>query len=239
MGQWPPPWRKPSGDDNMPGEPLHTILYTDSKRIWEAIKSHPFVQELYRGTLPLEKYRYYVSQDYYFLVGMTRAFALLAAKTRDYGLARKALWMAYSDANIELENYEKHLEEIGLTLEQVQTIEPAPTTLAYVNHVLSTCSLGDPAECLVSTLPCFWTYMWLPEQLGDLIEENKNKIYREWIETYRSKEYRELTMNLIKTVDDIGRGYIDIERLKWIFKTSSRYEYMFWNMAYNMEKWPI
>ncbi len=223
----------------MAEEPLHNLLYRDSKRIWEAIKNHSFVQELFRGTLPLEKYRYYVAQDYYFLVGMTRSFALLAAKTRDYELTRKALWMAYSDATIELENYEKHLGEIGLTLEQVRAVEPAPTTLAYVNHVLSICSLGEPVECLVSTLPCFWTYMWLPEQLEDLIEENKNKIYREWIETYRSKEYRELTKDLIKTVDKIGIGYSDIERLKWIFRTSSRYEYMFWDMAYRMEKWPV
>ncbi len=223
----------------MEEEPLHNLLYRDSKRIWEAIKNHSFVQELFRGTLPLEKYRYYVAQDYYFLVGMTRSFALLAAKTRDYELTRKALWMAYSDATIELENYEKHLGEIGLTLERVKAVEPAPTTLAYVNHVLSICSLGDPVECLVSTLPCFWTYMWLPKQLEDLIEENKNKIYREWIETYRSKEYRELTKDLIKTIDKIGSGYSDIERLKWIFRTSSRYEYMFWDMAYRMEKWPI
>jgi len=85
---------------------LHEILYEDSLPIWLRIKQHPFVQELYRGILPIEKYRHYVAQDYYFLVGMTRAFALLAGKAHDYALIRKALWLAYSDATIELENYE-------------------------------------------------------------------------------------------------------------------------------------
>ena len=218
---------------------LHEILYEDSLPIWVKIKQHPFVQELYRGTLPIEKYRYYVAQDYYFLVGMTRAFALLAGKAHDYELVRKALWLAYSDATIELENYEKHLGEIGLSLEQVRKTEPSPTTYAYVNHVIRTCLLGDELECLVSTLPCFWTYLWLPEQLEELIKNNENRVYLEWINVYRSQEYRDLTMELIEIIDKLGENRDDIERLKWIFRTSSRYEYTFWDMAYKMEMWPV
>jgi len=64
-------------------------------------------------------------------------------------------------------------------------------------------------------------------------------VYLEWINVYRSQEYRDLTMELIEIIDKLGEKRDDIERLKWIFRMSSRYEYMFWDMAYKMENWPV
>jgi len=74
--------------------------------------------------------------------------------------------------------------------------------------------------------------------VGELMESNKNEIYREWIKTYTSQEYIELTNKLIKTFDKYA-GREDYDRLKRAFITSSRYEWMFWDMSYKMEKWPI
>lgn len=213
-------------------------LKEDARDIWDKIFRHPFVIELYKGTLPIEKFKYYVIQDYNFLIGMTRAFSILASKAYDYDLMKEALILAYGDATVEMDNYLRLLEKLDLTLDDVLKTEPAPTNTAYVNHVLATCSLGTPVECLVSILPCFWTYMEVPKVNEDLIRYNNNPIYLEWINTYRSKEYIELTNKLIELVDK----YSDIsnyEKLKRIFIQSSRYEYMFWDMAYNMEKWTI
>ncbi|ABN69167.1 transcriptional activator, TenA family [Staphylothermus marinus F1] len=213
-------------------------LREEASSIWNKIFKHPFVVELFKGSLPIEKFRYYVIQDYNFLIGMTKAFSLLASKAYDYELLREALSLAYSDATIEMDNYLKLLDKLDLTIEDVLNTEPAPTNTAYVNHILSTCSLGTSIECLVSTLPCFWTYMEIPRVNNDLIMENKNPIYIEWINTYRSKEYIELTTKLINLVDKYAE-HIDYNKLKRIFILSSRYEYMFWDMAYNMEKWPV
>jgi thiaminase/transcriptional activator TenA len=223
------------------GNPLMNLskrLKRDAWSIWEKIFKHPFVIELYRGVLPIEKFRYYVIQDYNFLIGMTRAFSLLAAKTDQYSVLREALTIAYGDVTIEMDNYLRLLDKIGLTLEEVLSTEPAPTNTAYVNHVLTTCSLGTPSECLAATLPCFWTYMEIPRANKELIRENKNKLYLEWINTYTSKEYIELTNKLIKLLDETWDGG-NYERIRKIFITSSRYEYLFWDMGYKMEKWPI
>ncbi|MDQ6832681.1 MAG: thiaminase II, partial [Chloroflexota bacterium] len=35
-------------------------------------------------------------------------------------------------------------------------------------------------------------------------------------------------------LDEAGR-----QRLRHIFRTSSRYEYMFWDMAWTRESWPV
>ncbi|MET1160854.1 MAG: thiaminase II [Thermoprotei archaeon] len=217
---------------------LSAKLRESSSHIWDSILRHPFVVELYSGRLPLEKFKYYVIQDYNFLVGMTKAFSIIAAKTREYDLLKTALELAYGDVTIEMDNYIKLLNKLGLSLEEVIRTEPAPTNYAYVNHILVTCTLYSPLECMVSMLPCFWSYMVIAETHKNLLENNPVEVYKDWALVYLSKEYRDLTTRLINIVDDLWNRYgSDYEFLDWIFKTSSRYEYLFWDMAYNIERW--
>ncbi len=213
-------------------------LKLDAKDIWEKIYTHPFVIELFEGKLPIKKFKYYVVQDYNFLLGMTKATSILASRAWNYELLKEALTLAYNDVIIEMNSYTKLLHRLGLTLETVLKTEPAPTNIAYVNHVLVTCSLGSLMECLASILPCFWTYMEIPKIHKELIKHNTNEIYREWIKTYTSREYILLTTNLIRLFDKYSKEE-EYERLKKAFITSSKYEWMFWDMSYKMEKWPV
>ena len=45
------------------------------------------------------------------------------------------------------------LEELGLKIEDVVTIDPSPTNVANVNLLLSTCVLDTSIASLVATLP--------------------------------------------------------------------------------------
>jgi len=62
---------------------------------WEQILRHPFVVEVYRGDLPLEKFRYYLLQDYNYLVNFAKALSLAAAKAPTVQLMKEALALAY------------------------------------------------------------------------------------------------------------------------------------------------
>ena len=205
--------------------------------IWRRIFEHPFVIELYSGTLPFEKFKYYVIQDYNYLVTMYKCFSLIASKA-EYKLARKMLELAYIETTTEMANYEKLLNKLGLKLEDVIKVDPAPTNIAYMNFLLTTCALGSPWEGLISLLPCFWSYAEIAMKHKDKLESNPNEIYVEWAKVYTTKEYLDLVKELRDFIDkaDIKEDY---EKLKKIFITASRYEYMFWDMAYRMEKWPI
>ncbi|RLG84292.1 MAG: thiaminase II [Thermoprotei archaeon] len=216
---------------------LTSLLRKEADPIWRKIFEHPFVIELYKGTLPLEKFKYYVIQDYNYLIGMLRAYSLAAAKA-DYDVARLAIEIAYLDATIEMDNYIKLLGKLGLRLEDVINTEPAPTNTAYMNFLIVTCALGTPLECLVSTLPCFWSYMEIAKTHEDLLKENKNQLYRSWAEVYLTKEYTELVERLKNAVNKLWDG-TNYDKLKKLFIMGSRYEWMFWDMAYKMEKWPI
>ncbi|MCX6654252.1 MAG: hypothetical protein NTY03_03920 [Candidatus Bathyarchaeota archaeon] len=48
--------------------------------IWDAILAHPFIRELGDGSLPADKYRYYIEQDYAYLLDFSRCLGIAASK---------------------------------------------------------------------------------------------------------------------------------------------------------------
>ena len=52
------------------------------KPVWHAHVHHDFVKRIGDGTLPIEKFKAYLVQDYLFLVQFARAKALSAYKTK-------------------------------------------------------------------------------------------------------------------------------------------------------------
>ena len=212
-------------------------LRRDVEYIWAKIFNHPFVIQLYDGTLPISKFKYYIIQDYNYLISMMRCFSLIAAKAGP-SVSAKALEIALADATTELENYKKLLGELDLSFNDVVNTEPAPTNLAYMNYLLATCALGTPLEGLVAVLPCFWSYLEIAEKLKDKLAANEVSIYREWCMTYLSSEYKNLVRDLRELVDSLWDG-MNYDRYLKLFTRSSKYEYMFWDMAYREEQWPV
>ncbi len=218
----------------MPG--LYGELRRAADRIWARILEHPFVVELFSGTLPLEKFRFYVLQDYNFLLAMMRVFSLLAAKSVEHaGLFAE---LARVEATVELENYRRLLRRLGLSLEDAARVEPAPTNVGYTSFLLATCSLEDAATCLASILPCFASYMEIAERYRDRISSNPVDVYREWASAYISDEYVRLVNELIRVFEELAvREHVG--KYRRVFLTASRYEYAFWEMAYRGEAWPV
>ena len=218
---------------------LSERLRGEASRIWDRIMEHPFVVGLYEGTLELERFKFYIVQDYNFLIESMRAFSLLASKA-DPETARLALEVAHGDATIELDNYKRLLPRLGLTMEDVLRAEPAPTNLAYTSFLVATCATRGPLECLTALLPCYWSYLEIAEHHKDKLEGNRVQLYRDWASAYLTREYRELVEEMKSHADrlweEAGGNY---EELRRIFITASRYEYLFWDMAYKQERWPI
>ncbi len=216
---------------------LSEQLRREAEHVWRRILDHPFVVELYEGSLPVEKFKYYAIQDYNYLVTMARVFSIIAAKA-DLDVAAKALEIARADATVEMENYKRLLERLGLSLEEAVRAMPAPTNVGYMSFMLSTAALGTPLEGFTVTLPCFWTYRVIAEEHGEKLEKNGVEVYVDWARVYLSDEYSRLVEELREVVDNLYEG-VGYERLKSIFLTASRYEWMFWEMSYRMEDWPV
>lgn len=68
-----------------------------------------------------------------------------------------------------------------------------------------------------------------------------NPIYREWIEMYASPEFGALADYCAALLDRLAEGAKpeDLERWRDIYRTSARYEYLFWQMCWDEQDWPV
>ncbi len=209
-------------------------LRSDAQHIWDQIFSHRFTAEIQSGELPIDKFRYYVIQDYHYLEGFGRAVSIALSKAPTSDILRKLVKRV--NTPVERPLHGMLFELLGLTVEDAELVQPSPTNTAYVNHMLTTAWSGGVGETAAALLPCPWTY----HELGSRLTPPGLPVYDFWVESYSSGLLEESTAawrDLVDTFAEEG-GPTVRESMRQAFLTSSRYEYLFWTMAYNMETWP-
>jgi thiaminase/transcriptional activator TenA len=115
----------------------------------------------------------------------------------------------------------------------------APTTLAYSSYLLASAYGGSFPELLGAVLPCYWIYARVGREL--LRRGSRDPLYARWIETYGGEEFAGIVAAVLGLADRIGPelSTAERERVTGRFLTTSRYEWMFWEMGYRRERWPI
>ncbi|ADG39679.1 MULTISPECIES: thiaminase II [Leuconostoc] len=215
-------------------------IITEIDNIWQANLKHPFVQEIGAGTLPVKKFKYYMVQDYVYLMDYAKVFALGALKSPDLKTMIQFSNTLQSILTEEMSLHRQYAAQFNISEETLASAEPAPTTLAYKNYLLSVAQTGGQAELLAVLLPCMWGY----ETIGKNLAHSpgaKNVLYGEWIAMYSSPDFSALTEWLIQEFDRITAQQTLTQRVRLIniFKNSLRYEVLFWEMAYQEEKWLV
>ena len=216
-------------------------LRSNASHIWEQEQRHPFVTGIGDGSLALEKFQFYMRQDYIFLIEFCRVISLAVAKARsidDMGWFARLL---HETLNTEMALHVSFCEELGITEEQLRRTEASPTTHAYTRHLTEVAYSGDAVEIAVAILPCSWGYCEIGRMLFDRGLPAGQPLYSRWIEMYNSHEFEELADWLRSFIDREARaaGSAALARAEEIFVTSSRYEYMFWDAAYRLEGWTV
>jgi thiaminase/transcriptional activator TenA len=116
----------------------------------------------------------------------------------------------------------------------------APTTRAYTDFLLRMAATGDYAELVAALLPCMWGFAEVSQALRarGLPAEPR---YARWIEMYADPAFVALAEWCRALVDRLaeGAGEAARRRVEDAFLTSSRYEYLFWEMAWRRETWPV
>jgi thiaminase (transcriptional activator TenA) len=205
--------------------------------VWEAHVRHPFVQGIGDGTLPEDRFRFYVRQDYLFLTDYGRLLALGAARAPRLGWMRRFAALAQSVLETEMDLHRQFAARWGVTAEQLESERTAPATDAYCDFLLRTAALGDFSELVAALLPCMWSYAEIGERLAaaGLPEADPTQPYAEWIAIYASEEFaqlaawaRELTDEVAAEVAGPGR-----RRMHAAFRASSEHELAFWQSAWS------
>jgi thiaminase (transcriptional activator TenA) len=215
-------------------------LHEVAQPIWEANHKHPFVQGIGHGTLEVEKFKFYMIQDYLYLIEYSKLFALGVVKANDLATMGKFAGILNATLNSEMGLHRQYAKRLGITLEELEKAEAAPTTLAYNHYMLSISQSGSLAELIAGLLPCMWSYWEIGKELGKIPGATEHEFYGEWIRMYADDEFGKLSIWLMDLINEltIGKSEKGLQSLEEIFITSSRFEYTFWDMAYNQKTWP-
>ncbi len=217
-----------------------------TQRLWESISStygaileHPFIAGLTTGDLEREAFEFYVVQDALYLQEYSRALALCAARAPNEDATKMFAEHAAGAIAVEHQLHESFFKDFGLSERDVRTTELAPTNLAYTSYLLATTYRGSFAEALGAVLPCYWIYMEVGNEL--IRKGSPTPPYQRWIDTYGGEEYREIVTRVLLLTDEVGTEVSPIEEEKMTkhFRTTARFEWMFWDMGYRREAWPV
>ena len=215
-------------------------LRRQSSRLWEAIHAHPFVRGLGAGSLPSDRFTFYLRQDYLFLIAYSRVLALAAAKAPDLESMAKFGELMHATATREIALHRRYCAGFGISGTALERTRIAPGTVAYTHYLLAIGYNGTFNELCSALLPCQWGYAEIGERLAKAGGTKQSNPYAEWVRMYASKEFQALAAWL--------RGYLDTRtkrasmetkaQLHRAFETSSRFEYQFWEMAWTKQGWP-
>ena len=209
--------------------------------LWEASVNHPFVRGIGDGSLPLDNFRYYMRQDYLFLVDMCRAMASAVAKADTLEDMQYFSQGLDATLNSEMSLHTGYCEKLGITERELRQTDPSPTTLEYTGHLIRVAAQGGPGEIAAAMLPCSWTYAEIGLMLFDRGLPQEQPLYWPWIEMYASEEYVQSAERMKAFVDRCGAdaGAAGLARMDSAFDLGLRYEHLFWDAALAMEEWRV
>ena len=213
-------------------------LWRSIAPIYSAILVHPFVRGLTDGSLPRESFRFYAVQDALYLREFARGLSIAAARAPQDDWIIMFNEHAAGALRVERVLHESFFAEFGLSADDVARTPLAPTNTAYTSYLLAV-AYGRPfAEAVAALLPCYWIY-W---EVGKALERSgsADPLYARWIGTYASAEFGGLVTAVLDATNALARDLApaDLDAMRRHFVTTSRYEWMFWDMGYRRETWP-
>lgn len=212
-------------------------LYQSTEEIWKNYLTHPFIKGIEDGSLEKEKFRFYMVQDYLYLLEYAKVFAFGVIKSKDENLMRNFAGFVHGTLDGEMNIHKEYMKRLGITSEEIKNAETSLANQSYTSYMLDVANTGDPLDILVTVLSCQWSYQVIGQHVAKTKGTLEHPLYGEWVAGYSCKEYEEMTQEIIDYINILGKNISEekTEYLKTVFVNCSRYEYEFWEMADKME----
>jgi thiaminase (transcriptional activator TenA) len=208
-------------------------LRREATTVWEAQYEHPFVRGIADGTIDPERFRFYIRQDYLFLIDYGRLLAIACARAPRLALMERFAELAHSTLNTEMDLHRSYAADWGISTEELEREPIHDATRAYTDFLLRTASLGNFGELVAALLPCMWGYSELGQRLAREPTPPAQRCAR-WIEMYASQEFGQLACWCREICDEAAADAGDHgrRRMREAFLASSRHELAFWEQAW-------
>ncbi len=207
----------------------------------EAMANHPFVRGIGDGTLPMDRFRHFITQDYVYLVDFARCLALAAAKAPDLPTMS---WFARAVdyiLNTEMDLHRSYCAGFDITEAELDATRHAPTTYSYTSYLLRVAHQGTFGELVAALIPCIWGYWQVGKRLADQGEPENAPGYAEWIRMYAAPGQQAVAEESREICDRVAAtaGSAEIAAMKEAYITCTRYEQAFWEMGWTLQDWPV
>ncbi|HJD44387.1 MAG TPA: thiaminase II [Candidatus Paenalcaligenes intestinipullorum] len=199
---------------------------------WQAYTQHEFVRQLGAGQLSAEAFRYYLKQDYLFLIHFARAWGLAVYKSRNIRELRQGLDSLKAIVDVELDLHVTYCDSWGISEDELAELPEERATMAYTRYVLDAGNRGDLLDLHVALVPCLIGYAeigsWLVSQ--DFTDQTEANPYLPWINMYISDEFQAAAQAEIHWLNqqlaDVSPARF--QQLCAVFKDATRLEIDFW-----------
>jgi thiaminase/transcriptional activator TenA len=207
--------------------------------LYEKILAMPFNAELAAGSLSLDRFRHYIIQDAHYLEGFARALALASAKADNADHIVQFAEAAKTAIIVERALHADYFRQFGISAGDFTAAQPTPVCDHYVSYLLRIAALEPFPVVLAALLPCFWIYL----EVGKNIHTRaaKPNPYQAWIDTYAGEEFGAAVRAVITTTDEVAARASEetLRSMHTAFTRATQLEWMFWDSAYRLAKWPV
>lgn len=211
-------------------------LYEKTDDIWQELYKHPFIEGLIKGDLPIEKFKYYLIEDYLYMWEHIKIFAIGMTKTDDKEIIRKFQRLLNNAMDNEMEIHRGVMRSFGIDVEKIENQRPNMTNISYCNYRISQALIGGYEEILMVLMACDLGYVNIFRYIEKTNPEAKNHdTYGPFITGYLDKTYMAYVDSMVAKINEIGQDMTEIKRdiLIDIFRNCLIYELKFWDMVYN------
>lgn len=216
-------------------------LWNRVEPIWNSYLKHPFVKGIGEGWLEKDKFKHYMKQDYVYLIEYCRLFALGSAKAPDLKTMSIFANLLHGTLEFEMDLHRQYAAKFEISPEELEATKPASTTISYTSYMLNVAQLGGVENVVAAVLACAWSYNYIGKELLTWPGAVDHEFYGEWVKMYSSDEFSALAEDCKTLINEIasGKPERDLAVLEEIVVKTSMFEYMFWDIAENLEEWPI
>ena len=207
--------------------------------LYGAILDLPFNRELAAGTLSRERFTFYMLQDAHYLTYFARALAVTAARAPDSDALIQFAGSAREAVVVERALHEGFFKQYGISAPEAAAAEPSPTCAHYTHYLLAMAHNAPCEVAVAALLPCFWIYWEVGKHL--LRTAQSDNPYQAWIDTYADEAFAEGVRKVITISDQVAEAASPAVRDQMFraFVRAAQLEWMFWDSAYRLERWPV
>lgn len=195
--------------------------------IYSAILELPFLRELSAGTLPMDKFRFYISQDSLYIDAYSRVLAHIASRLPRMEQVDAFLQFAKDGVAVEKDLHQSFSPDVSMGKSMACEF--------YVSYLKAQAD-RDVAIEAAAILPCFWIYLAVGQHIQKIADMEGNP-YREWIAAYSDPGFEQSNRNCIDICDSLAETSTpEVRRMMTeAFLACSRLEWLFWDSAYRKE----